>query len=100
MTGEALTTQGSLTRGFRPDVVWAVLKRRNAEAPQGIEELGARQAGDVRRALLRKNLQLVPFHRRRQTEFAGKILWFLVQGCQGFLRYLDRRVDMASGSLP
>src|SRR5438874_2318366 len=39
---EALTTQGSLTRGFRPDLVWAVLKRRNAEAPQGIEELGAR----------------------------------------------------------
>ena len=44
MTGEAFVTHASVTIGFLDDFLGAILERRYAEAPQGIQEFRTRQS--------------------------------------------------------
>jgi hypothetical protein len=80
MTGEALATQTSLTLSFLHNLIRSVLERGDAEAAQGVQEFGARNAGNACRPLLRKQLPFVPFHRRGQPQLASKIVRPFAQG--------------------
>src|SRR3990170_4014691 len=93
MTGEALTTQMSLTAGLLQRLLRSVLERRNAELTKNGEELGAGEAGDLGRPFLSDTPQLVPLHGGSQPQLADEILGIGAKRGQGFFRHVDCHVD-------
>jgi hypothetical protein len=77
ISGEAFKIQRSLTANFLYDFVGIVLKRRNAEAHEGRQELGPGKTGYLGGLGLRNALHFVPLDRGRQahlTHKAGRVL--------------------------
>src|SRR3990172_4876308 len=96
MRGEALTTHTSPTAslfGVVNDFLGRLLERRDAVAPERVNEFSPRDAGDLSRPALADAAHLVPLHRGRDAQLAGECLRVLPDAGQGSLVKIKCDVD-------
>jgi len=89
ISGEASTTQRSPTLEFALQGIGGVLEGADLELEKSTQEVGAGEARDFRRHLLRDSPHLVELGRGRETQFRSVAARVASEGRQRRVGYLD-----------